>query len=143
MTRSDIITLIESRYFGSVMRADLPAIRACFTPDATVLIRHGDNPTRHFDAVTLMDFYTHICGNYECWFGNFEHTLDLEALRAASRFRVRLTPRPTGLYAAAPAQILENCNFFDLTPDNLIRQMVIYYANPNAAPFAPTGYPQP
>jgi hypothetical protein len=143
MTRADLIDVIESRYFGAVMRADLPAIRACFTPHATIIIRHGDNPVRHFAARSdLMDFYTHICGNYDCWFGAFEHTIDLAALRAASRFRVRLTPKPTGLYAAAAVQNLENCNFFDLTPDQRIHHMVIYYANPTAGPAAPTGYPR-
>jgi hypothetical protein len=149
LTRAASIELIEQRYFGSVMRADVPAVMACFTPDARVLIRHGDLPPRHFGATPapgespLVSFYEHICGQYDCWFGEFAHTIDTRAQRAASLFQVRLKPRPGGLYAGSPVQRLSNCNFFDFTGGRIGR-MLIYYSNPEAgarAGSSPTGYP--
>jgi hypothetical protein len=153
MQRDSIIDLIEKRYFGNVMRADLPAIRACFTPDCEVLIRHGDGPARRFvgeavvnarEASPLMDFYTHICGEYACWFGDFTHTIDTETQRAASLFTVRLTPLAGRKYEGWPVQELTNANFFWFRGERIAR-MIIYYSNPHpTAPDGvrnPTGYP--
>jgi hypothetical protein len=148
-TRESLIDLIEQRYFGGVSRGDFAGILDCFAPDATVIIRHGDHPPRLFSAAgpqppeisDLMSFYEHIHGNYDCWFGEFVHYLDPEASRAASRFTVRLTPRPEGRYAGLPVQELMNCNFFDLAPDGRIAHMIVYYANAGGGAGAPTGYP--
>jgi len=145
MDRDACIAFIEHDYFGNVRAGALDAIMACFTPDARVAIRHGDRPVRRFavqasgDADSLEDFYRHLCGNYEAWFGDFWHVVDAGAARAASRFTVRLTPKPDGLYADAGAQELLNCNFFEFDGPR-ISDMIIYYANPGSA--GPTGYPQ-
>jgi len=147
--RDACIELIEDRYFGGVMRADLAGVRDCFTNDARVVIRHGDLPPRQFavapavDESNLLAFYEHICGNYECWFGEFRHYVDVEQQRAASTFKVRLTPRPEGAFSAWPIQELVNCNFFDFD-DGRIAKMIIYYSNPGATRTGepnPTGYP--
>lgn len=154
MHRPAIIDLIENRYFGSVMRADLAAIESCFTRDSEVLIRHGDGKPRRFigrdvvhaaaEASPLMDFYIHICGEYSCWFGDYTHTIDEEAQRAASLFTVRLTPIAGRKYDGWPVQELTNANFFWFRGTQIAR-MIIYYSNPNptAAPGTrnPTGYP--
>lgn len=146
--RAACIDFIERRYFGSVAAADIEAVRDCFADDAEVLIRHGDNPERRYSPSPgpgqqpLLDFFGHLCGNYDCWFGNFRHTVDLARQRAASRFTVRLTPRPHGLYADHPVQQLLNSNFFEFAHGR-ITFMLIYYANPGAAQKeTPTGYPR-
>ena len=150
MDRESCITFIEQSYFGNVSGGDMDAVMGCFTPDAGVIIRHGDNPERHFgvqptgEASPLRKFYEHLCGNYDAWFGDFEHYVDTGGQRAASRFTVRLTPKPDGLYADAGTQELLNCNFFEFR-DDLIGHMIIYYANPNAGSgvsTTPTGYPK-
>jgi hypothetical protein len=147
MDRKSCITLIEDSYFGNVGAGAIEAVMACFTPDAGVIIRHGDNPERLFGVqpaaaeAPLQKFYEHLCGNYDAWFGDFEHYIDTGGHRAASRFTVRLTPKAEQLYADAGALELFNCNFFEFH-DGLIRHMIIYYANPGAeASATPTGYP--
>jgi hypothetical protein len=148
MNRESRITFIEKAYFGSVRGGNLDAVMGCFTADASVIIRHGDNPERLFGVQTsavetpLREFYEHLCGNYDAWFGDYEHYIDIEEQRAASHFTVRLTPKPDGLYADAGTQELVNCNFFEFDGD-LISHMIIYYANPTAgASSTPTGYPK-
>jgi hypothetical protein len=153
MDRESCIAFIEQTYFGNVRGGNVDAVMACFTPDASLIIRHGDNPERFFgvessDGVTpLQAFYGHLCGNYDAWFGDFEHYIDSGEQRAATRFTVRLVPKPDGLYADTGTQELVNCNFFEIR-DALISHMIIYYANPKAGVAAaghsatPTGYPK-
>jgi hypothetical protein len=146
-SRQSIKEFVEEAYFGSVARLDLAAIMACFNPDATVIIRHGDNPVRNFAVApaaaedNLQTFYAHLCGNYAAWFGEFTHFIDKEAQRSACYFTVRLTPKPEGLYADAPVQVLRNCNFFEYAEDR-IQHMIIYYSNAESVRDAPTGYPK-
>ena len=92
------------------------------------------------DEDNLQTFYAHLCGNYDAWFGEFTHFVDLEAQRSACYFTVRLTPKPDGLYADATVQTLRNCNFFEYVDDR-IQHMIIYYSNTESADDAPTGYP--
>ena len=144
--RSAYVDFIERRYFGKVSADDLKGVRDCFADDAEVLIRHGDNPERRYSPSPgpgqepLLSFFEHLCGNYDCWFGQFRHTIDVDRQRAASRFAVRLTPKPEGLYADHPQQQLLNSNFFEFA-DGRITFMLINYANVGASE-APTGYPR-
>ena len=144
--RAAIIEFVEQAYFGSVRRRDIPAVMACFDSAAEVLIRHGDNPVRNFAVApvsgsdNLQEFYAHLCGNYDAWFGDFTHVVDTGVARSACYFTVRLTPRPDGDYADAGVQTLRNCNFFQYA-DNRIHHMIIYYANAESEGGAPTGYP--
>lgn len=147
LDRAGCIKLIERDYFGSVAAGDFAAVKACFADDAKVVIRHGDTPARHFhlepkraDEMPLIEgFYGHLCGNYEPWFGDFHHTIDIEQQRAASRFTVKLKPLPGGDYPDAGVQCLKNCNFFEFV-DERISWMMIYYSNPEAQADSPTGY---
>jgi hypothetical protein len=147
--RESIIQFVERDYFGSVRDQATDAVMRCFHADATVLIRHGDNPVRRFavkpssENSDLRDFYAHLVGNYEAWFGDFTHFVDIQESRSACYFTVRLTPRPGGLYSGAGTQELKNCNFFEYADDK-IRHMIIYYSNVNsdAADSTPTGYPR-
>ena len=151
--RRAYVEFIEDSYFGSVASGLYEKILDCFTDDARVIIRHGDNPERRFavnpgdEELALASFYEHLCQNYDCWFGDFHHYVDLEQRCAASRFTVRLKPKPGGLYANESPQELRNCNFFDFH-DHRIGDMIIYYSNPNESPDdattkeRPTGYPK-
>lgn len=144
--RARYVDLIERRYFGSVAAANLQGVRDCFAENAEVLIRHGDAHERRYSPTPgpgqepLLSFFEHLCGNYDCWFGHFRHTIDEAEQRAASRFTVRLSPKPGGLYADHPTQELLNANFFEFAGDR-ITFMLIYYANVGAASDIPTGYP--
>jgi len=152
INRFSYVEFIEQRYFGSVAESKFDEILNCFNDDAQVVIRHGDNPERRFalypqaQESDLLSFYQHLCNNYECWFGNYRHYIDLEEDSAASRFTVRLTPHPSGVYASFPAQELHNCNFFEFRDDR-ISDMIIYYANAGGQTSNvgltnnPTGYP--
>ena len=143
--RAEFVDFIERRYFGNVAAGKLDGVRDCFADDAEVLIRHGDNPERRYSPSPgpgrepLQSFFEHLCGNYDCWFGDFRHTIDMDRQRAASRFTVRLAPKPDGLYADHPPQQLLNSNFFEFAAGK-ITFMLIYYANVGASG-APTGYP--
>ena len=147
------VEFIEQRYFGTVAKSELEEIMNCFTDDARVIIRHGDNPERRFainpqpTESELLSFYKHLCGNYDSWFGDYHHYIDLEKASAASRFVVQLTPKPKGIYADAAPQELSNCNFFEFRAGR-ISDMIIYYANPDTqlthvqfSSDKPTGYP--
>ena len=144
--REAVIDFVEQAYFGNVQRQDIAAVMDCFQPGAEVIIRHGDKPIRQFatathgDTADLREFYAHLCGNYDAWFGDFTHIVDVDAQRSACYFTVRLTPKPEGLYADAGVQELQNCNFFEYENDR-IRYMIIYYSNSDSAEGAPTGYP--
>ncbi len=146
-TREQVSAFVEDAYFGRVAERDIAAVMACFTPDAQVIIRHGDNPTRRFalqptaETDDLTKFYAHLCTNYQPWFGDFEHVIDLGVQRSACYFTVRLTPAVSGLYADADTQTLRNCNFFEYA-EGLIQHMIIFYSNAAAGAGAPTGYPQ-
>jgi hypothetical protein len=150
LLRSDYISLVEERYFGSVSRKDITAVLDCFTASAEVRIYHGDAPPRRFqregsdDGISaLQEFYQHLCSNYDPGFSEFTHYIDREAGRCACTFLVTLVPCRGSAYTDAGTQRLRNCNFFTYDGD-LIADMTIYYANP-AAPAGgeapPTGYP--
>ena len=145
--RSAYTDFIERRYFGKVAAGDIEAVMNCFDANAQVVIRHGDQPERRYSPSPepgqepLTSFFEHLCGNYDCWFGDFTHTVDAERNRAASRFRVRLTPRPDGLYSEFPVQQLMNSNFFEFDRGR-ITFMLINYANTAGSDTPrPTGYP--
>jgi hypothetical protein len=153
MTRDDYVRLVENDYFGNVSRADIPAVVACFTDDATVTIYHGDAEPRIFKAslsggeTPLPRFFEHLLANYDPVFTEFEHYTDPAAERCAAHFLVTLTPKPGGSTEAAGVQRLRNCNFFRCR-DGRIHDMIIYYSNPGTAAGAdahgarPTGFPQ-
>ena len=142
--REAVITLVEDTYFGSVVQGDMAGILDCFTANAIITIRHGDEAPRLFygqpgdGQLHLSDFYQHLLGQFDPWFGDYHHYYDAEAHTGASRFQVRLTPRADRPDVAP--QHLFNCNFFELEGDK-IREMLIYYSNPGAAEQSATGYP--
>jgi len=88
----------------------------------------------------LPSFFERLCGNYDCWFGEFRHTIDVEGQRAASRFVVRLPPQPAGLYADHPVPQLLNSNFFEFAGGRTPFMMINYSTAP--APDTPTVYPR-
>ena len=153
MTRDDYVDLVERRYFGNVARADVPAVVACFTADATVRIYHGDAAPRVFKAAPaagetpLPRFFEHLLTNYKPGFTEFVHYVDTVNERCAATFLVTLTPKPYSPYRDAGVQHLRNCNFFRCR-GGLIHEMTIYYSNPGTAGGAdahgsrPTGFPQ-
>lgn len=151
MLYSDYVQLVERDYFGNVSANRQDAVLACFTADAEIVIRHGDNAPRILkgqpaaDEAHLSDFWRHLNGNFAAQFTEFEHFVDLSAQRCAATFRVTLTPRPSSPYAAQGVQTLHNCNFFWLR-DRLIAKMIVYYSNPGSTNGGsnekrPTGYP--
>ena len=147
LCREEYIKLVERDYFGSVVAGDMEKIMACFTEDATVTIRHGDNPVRNFNwqgsngAVRLEEFYVHLCGNFTAWFGDFIHYIDVQEQRCACTFVVKLTPKQDSSYLVSGEQTLRNCNFF-IYRNSKIAEMIIYYSNSESrAGQAPTGYP--
>ena len=141
MDRDGMIRLVEHDYFGNVAAARIDAALACFCDGAEVTIRHGDLEPRIFrhgaDQGALEGFLRHLTQQYDPWFGDFEHYVDVEQQRIASRFTVRLTTR---MPESHPSTVLKNCNFFDLE-DGQIRHMLIYYTNPGAESGEYTGYP--
>jgi len=151
--RDYYIDLVERRYFGAVMAEDLTAVEGCFTPDAEIVIYHGDNPVRRFygrpapGQQPLRAFWAHLCGNYAAHFGQFRHVVDPAHGCCAATFVVTLTPKPHSPYLATGPLTLNNCNFF-WCADGLIVRMIIYYANPTLgaqlglASAGPTGFPK-
>lgn len=148
LPRAAIIDLVEHQYFGSVARNDIAAVRACFTDNAVVTIRHGDNPTRTFKSrpapgeAKLTDFWEHLCANFDAAFNDFEHVIDLERACCAATFTVTLAPKSGSAYFQRGTLTLRNCNFFWLESGRIAR-MIVYYANPDTggpAAGKPTGY---
>lgn len=152
MLYSDYVRLVEEQYFGNVSLNRQAEVLACFTPDAEILIRHGDNPTRVLKGRPspgeshLSDFWRHLNVNFHAIFSDFTHFVDIGQHRCAATFRVTLTPRPGSAYESQGTQTLQNCNFFWLRGP-LIERMIVYYANPGApggkpaTAGRPTGYP--
>lgn len=149
LTRRELVELCEQRYFGGVARENLDAVLDCFTPDALVVIRHGDNPERRFhgqpaaDQQHLSEFWKHVNGHFVAGFGDFAHYVDAEQQRIASTFVVTLTPKPGSPYVARGTLTLKNCNFFEVE-DGRIARMMVYYSNPDTGgdmAGKPTGFP--
>lgn len=149
LSRANYVALVEDRYFGNVARERLAAVVDCFTADAEIVIRHGDNPTRVMKAnprsgeAHISEFWKHLNANYQASFDHFQHVIDLDANRCAATFQVTLAPKPGSAYAASGTLTLENCNFFWLENGKIAR-MVVYYANPDSGGTStakPTGYP--
>lgn len=147
--RAAYVDLVENRYFGNVERGRIAAIRACFTDDAVVTIRHGDNPWRVFKGrpgpgeLPLEAFWEHICANYEPRFTQFEHVIDADGGCCAATFLVTLVPGANSAYRDRGTLTLHNCNFFWLDGDRIAR-MIVYYSNPDSGGTdgaKPTGYP--
>lgn len=147
--RAAYVDLVENRYFGSVERGRIADIRACFTDDAVVTIRHGDNPVRVFKArpaageQPLEAFWEHICANFDPRFTEFEHVIDVEGGCCAATFLVTLVPKPASVYRPRGTLTLRNCNFFWLDGGRIAR-MIVYYSNPDSGGTdgaKPTGYP--
>jgi hypothetical protein len=134
-TRAYYVDLIETRYFGSVVRENFDDVLACFTLQARIRIYHGDNPIREFHRqpqagqTPFIGFYGHLWENYHPRFEQFRHIIDEERACAASLFVPVLTPRADS--GAAPVR-LSNCNLFWFDKGR-IADMIIYYANPDAA----------
>jgi len=149
LSRTELAALAEHRYFGAVTRGDLAAILDCFTDDAEIIIRHGDQPTRVLQASPttgqphISEFWKHLNANFEAAFTAFEHFVDEPAQRCAATFDVTLRPRPQSPYFERGTLRLYNCNFFWVR-DGRIARMIVYYANPDTGGDAvgkPTGYP--
>ena len=146
--REEIIKFVEEDYFGSAVRNDIDGVLASFEPNAKIMIRHGDNPVRRFapnpeeGESSLVEFYEHLCGTFEVWFGNFKHFVDFEENKSACYFTVRLTPRSAEMLEEVGVQELQNCNFFRFSGKK-IDHMIIYYSNTaaGASQELPTGYP--
>jgi ketosteroid isomerase-like protein len=153
LSREDYVKLVETDYFGSVMKRDFDAVVACFTDDATVTIYHGDAEPRIFKAAPgpgetpLRAFFEHLLANYDPMFDEFVHFVDAAGERCAATFAVRLTPKPESAYQDYGVQHLRNCNFFQCR-DGRIHDMIIYYANPaiggagEPTEAKPTGFPK-
>jgi len=145
--RDYYVDLVENAYFGSVTRGNVPAALDCFTADAQVIIYHGDAAPRRFamDAKDgeshPQDFFDHLLANYVARFTNFRHFVDAPSECCAATFDVELAPKPDSAYLGAGTRHLKNCNFFHCR-DGKIYSMIIYYADPGAAPGAPTGFPK-
>ncbi len=151
--RDDYIHLVEKDYFNNVVLGNIDAVVDCFTDDCLVTIRHGDNPLRIFrknpknSELPLQEFYSHLCGNFSAWFGDFIHYVDLEVKQCACTFVGKLTPKLDSDYLSAGMQTLHNCNFFTYEDDK-IKNMTIYYSNTEAkagdiaSGSIPTGYPK-
>ncbi|MBU6377457.1 MAG: nuclear transport factor 2 family protein [Gammaproteobacteria bacterium] len=149
LSRTELADLAEHSYFGAVTRGDLAAILDCFTEDAEIVIRHGDQPTRVLRARAepgvphISEFWKHLNANFEAAFTGFEHFIDEPAQRCAATFDVTLRPRPQSPYLQRGTLRLKNCNFFWIR-DGRIARMIVYYANPDTGgdPVGkPTGYP--
>lgn len=151
MLYPDYVQLVEQDYFGNVSANRQDQVLACFTADAEIVIRHGDNAARILKGRPasgeshLSEFWRHLNGNFAAGFADFEHFVDLPNRRCAATFRVTLTPHTGSPFAAQGVQTLYNCNFFWLR-DRLIEKMIVYYSNPVANPRVPnekrpTGYP--
>ncbi len=153
LKRDDYIKLVEEDYFGNVAQSNIDAILNCFTDDSSINIRHGDMPLRSFSKnpsaseTALEDFYAHLCGNFNAWFGNFVHYVDAEIAHCSCTFTVQLKPLAESPYLDAGPQTLNNCNFFSYE-NGRIREMTIYYSNSEAGvlhardSITPTGYPK-
>lgn len=147
--RATMVDLVENRYFGNVSRGAIAQVRACFTDDAIVTIRHGDFPVRMFKArpaageARLEEFWEHLCANYDARFTDFEHVLDPAGECCSATFTVSLTPKPDSQYRSSGTLRLDNCNFFWLENGRIAR-MIVYYSNSGsggAGGAKPTGYP--
>jgi len=151
--RDNYVNLVEQAYFGNVALANIDAVLDCFTENCLVTIRHGDNPLRVFrkkptvNEKPLAEFYSHLCGNFDAWFGDFVHYIDADIGMCACTFTVKLTPKQDSEYFTAGVQTLNNCNFFSYEGGK-IKEMTIYYSNTEAGAAAnqsvssPTGYPR-
>jgi ketosteroid isomerase-like protein len=122
--RLDYVNLVEQAYFASVRRRDLNGALACFNEDAVFTIQSA------FTTYSGRD--TEIRGMFERFFRGytsiihreFEHVVDLDHDRGATRFSVDLVD------AQQAASTMSNCNFFYLE-NGRFKRVYVYMSGPN------------
>jgi ketosteroid isomerase-like protein len=121
---AQLVTLIET-YFSAVDRKDVDGTLACFAPDARFAIaNHGVSYEGR--ELQIRSMYERLNQRYaKVWHGDFTHTVDLAAQRAASRFRVE------NITHQGEKLVKNNCNFFEVR-DGLFTAVYVYMAGENS-----------
>ena len=120
----DYVNLVEQDYFASVRERDLARTLECFDENAVFTIQSA------FKTYSGRD--TEIRGMFERFFRSytsiihrdFEHVVDLDHQRCATRFSVDLMSEQQS------ASAMSNCNFFYLE-NGRFKRVYVYMSGPN------------
>lgn len=123
LTRTELIEMVETHYFGNVDAKRLEPALACFRPDATLAVQTAGVSHEGEAAIRRMftDFFASAKSIYH---GDYSHVVDVEGQSIASQFVARNT------YADGRKVEMHNCNFFALK-DGRFARVTIYMSGEN------------
>jgi len=116
---------LAERYFAAVDRHDVPAVLACFTPDARFSIATYSTLYTGRDT-ELRAMFERLNQRYaKVWHGHFEHVIDVPKQCIASRFEVE------NITHDGQKLLKNNCNFFRLE-GGLFVEVFVYMSGDNS-----------
>ncbi len=116
---------LAERYFAAVDRHDLPAVLACFAPEARFSIATYSTLYTGRDS-ELRAMFERLNARYaKVWHGHFEHVVDVAKQCIASRFEVE------NITHDGQTLLKNNCNFFRLQ-DGLFVEVFVYMSGDNS-----------
>jgi hypothetical protein len=122
--RLDYVNLVEKAYFASVRRRDLGGTLACFNEDAVFTIQSAFTTYSGRDTEIRRMFERFFGGYTSIIHRDFDHVVDLDNDRCATRFSVDL------VNAQQAASTMSNCNFFYLK-NGRFQRVYVYMSGPN------------
>ncbi len=124
LTAPALVELAE-HYFAAVDRHDVPAVLACFAPDARFSIATYSTLYEGRDT-QLRAMFERLNERYaQVWHGHFDHVVDVAKQRIASRFEVE------NITHDGQKLLKNNCNFFRLQ-DGLFVEVFVYMSGDNS-----------
>ena len=116
---------LAERYFAAVDRHDVPAVLACFAPDARFSIATYSTLYEGRDT-QLRAMFERLNERYaQVWQGHFDHVTDVPNQRIASRFEVE------NITHGGQKLLKNNCNFFRLQ-EGLFVEVFVYMSGDNS-----------
>ena len=124
LTPQALVELAE-RYFAAVDHKDIPAVMACFVPEARFTIATYATLYEGRDT-EMRAMFERLNERYaDVWHGNFEHVVDVANQRIASRFQVE------NITQEGQKLLKNNCNFFRLQ-GGLFAEVFVYMSGDNS-----------
>ncbi len=121
LSKSELIDLVEKRYFNMMDQGHLEETLACIAPDCIWNIYPAGIRLEGRDAAIRNAFVNAIEKYPTMWHGNFEWTVDEEVQRVAATFDVRLVDK------AGRETCLSNVKLFEVE-NGLFTKLDLYFS---------------
>ena len=123
LNKSELIELVENKYFANVDGKNLDDTVSCFSQNAILTIQTAQTTHNGHDEIERM-FNDFMSSTKVIYHGDFTHVVDEENQCIASQFLARNN------YDDKPTVSMRNCNFF-VIEDGVFKNVTIYMSDEN------------